>query len=124
MHENPKTHIPTVYLVVPCYNEEEVLPETVKRLTAKLQTMQQAGLAGEKSRMLFVDDGSKDSTWELISAFSAQNPLVTGLKLAHNRGHQKMCIRDRMETPEHSTMYYIYVRRKDEGRANDLLYRR
>ena len=60
MHENPKTHIPTVYLVVPCYNEEEVLPETVKRLTAKLQQMQQAGLAGEKSRMLFVDDGSKD----------------------------------------------------------------
>ena len=43
MHENPKTHIPTVYLVVPCYNEEEVLPETVKRLTAKLQQMQQAG---------------------------------------------------------------------------------
>ena len=100
MHENPKTHIPTVYLVVPCYNEEEVLPETVKRLTAKLQTMQQAGLAGEKSRMLFVDDGSKDRTWELISAFSAQNPLVTGLKLAHNRGHQNALLAGLMEAKD------------------------
>lgn len=100
MHENPKTHIPTVYLVVPCYNEEEVLPETVKRLTAKLQQMQQAGLAGEKSRMLFVDDGSKDRTWELISAFSAQNPLVTGLKLAHNRGHQNALLAGLMEAKD------------------------
>ena len=100
MHENPKTHIPTVYLVVPCYNEEEVLPETVKRLTAKLQQMQQAGLAGEKSRMLFVDDGSKDRTWELISAFSAQNPLVTGLKLAHNRGHQNAQLAGLMEAKD------------------------
>lgn len=100
MHENPKTHIPTVHLVVPCYNEEEVLPETVKRLTAKLQQMQQAGLAGEKSRMLFVDDGSKDRTWELISAFSAQNPLVTGLKLAHNRGHQNALLAGLMEAKD------------------------
>lgn len=100
MHENPKTHIPTVYLVVPCYNEEEVLPEAVKRLTAKLQQMQQAGLAGEKSRMLFVDDGSKDRTWELISAFSAQNPLVTGLKLAHNRGHQNALLAGLMEAKD------------------------
>ncbi len=58
MHENQR-HIPTVYLVVPCYNEEGGAPGAVKRLTAKLQTMQQAGLAGEKSRMLFVDDGAK-----------------------------------------------------------------
>ena len=100
MHENPKTHIPTVYLVGPCYKEEEVLPETVKRLTAKLQQMQQAGLAGEKSRMLFVDDGSKDRTWELISAFSAQNPLVTGLKLAHNRGHQNALLAGLMEAKD------------------------
>lgn len=100
MHENGKTHTPTVYLVVPCYNEEEVLPETVKRLTEKLQTMQQAGLAGEKSRMLFVDDGSKDRTWELISTFSAQNPLVTGLKLAHNRGHQNALLAGLMEAKD------------------------
>ncbi len=91
---------PTVYLVIPCYNEEEVLPETVRRLTEKLRKMRQAGLAGEKSRMLFVDDGSKDRTWELISAFSGENPLVSGLKLAHNRGHQNALLAGLMEAKD------------------------
>ncbi len=80
--------LPTVYFVIPCYNEEEVLPETVRRLTDKLYAMQSAGLAGENSRMLLVDDGSKDKTWELISRFHKENPVVEGVKLAHNRGHQ------------------------------------
>lgn len=80
--------MPTLYLVIPCYNEEEVLPETVKRLTEKLRAMQAAGLADEKSRMLLVDDGSKDKTWRLICRCCDENPLVSGLKLAHNRGHQ------------------------------------
>ena len=79
---------PTVYFVIPCYNEEAVLPETVKRLTEKLQSMASQGLAGEKSRMLLVDDGSKDKTWQLISQFNRENPYVEGVKLAHNRGHQ------------------------------------
>lgn len=78
----------TVYFVLPCYNEEAALPETVKELTAQLQSMMQSGLADENSRMLFVDDGSKDRTWELIEKFHSENPLVSGLKLAHNRGHQ------------------------------------
>lgn len=77
-----------VYFVIPCYNEEAVLPETVKELTAQMQSMIQEGLADEKSRMLFVDDGSKDHTWELIEKFRSENPLVNGIKLAHNRGHQ------------------------------------
>lgn len=79
---------PVVYFVIPCYNEEEVLPETVKRLTAKLDQMRKDGLAGETSRMLLVDDGSKDKTWALISAYHKENPYVEGVKLAHNRGHQ------------------------------------
>ena len=79
---------PTVYFVIPCYNEEAVLPETVKRLTEKLQSMANQGLAGEKSRMLLVDDGSKDKTWQLISQYNRENPYVEGVKLAHNRGHQ------------------------------------
>ena len=78
----------TVYLVIPCYNEEAVLPETVKELTAELKGMMDKCLATGESRMLFVDDGSKDRTWSLIEGFHAENPLVTGLKLAHNRGHQ------------------------------------
>ena len=79
---------PTVYFVIPCYNEEAVLPETCRRLTEKLSDMEQAGLIGKTSRILFVDDGSKDKTWELISQFNGENPWVEGVKLAHNRGHQ------------------------------------
>ena len=79
---------PTVYFVIPCYNEEEVLPETVGRLTQKLDAMRAAGLANEHSRMLLVDDGSKDRTWELIARLNSENPYVEGVKLAHNRGHQ------------------------------------
>ncbi len=79
---------PTVYFVIPCYNEEEVLEETVKRLTEKLDSMRQQGLANEKSRMLLVNDGSKDRTWEIITRLHGENPYVEGVKLAHNRGHQ------------------------------------
>ena len=58
--------MPVLYLVIPCYNEEAVLPETVKQLTEKLRAMQADGLIGPASRMLLVDDGSKDKTWTLI----------------------------------------------------------
>ena len=80
--------LPTVYFVIPCYNEEEVLPETARRLTDKLRSMQGQSLASEKSRILLVDDGSKDKTWEIISRLHGENPCVEGVKLAHNRGHQ------------------------------------
>ena len=78
----------TLYLVVPCYNEEAVLPETTARLTQKLGEMEDAGLIGPESRILYVDDGSADRTWEIISRQHEENPMVLGLKLAHNRGHQ------------------------------------
>lgn len=78
----------TVYFVIPCYNEEEVLPETVKRLSEKLLQLISDGIADDKSRMLFVDDGSKDRTWELIEQFSKDNKYVGGVKLSRNRGHQ------------------------------------
>ena len=78
----------TVYFVIPCYNEEAVLPETTRRMTDKLNAMRAAGLIGEKSRILYVDDGSKDRTRELVSQFNRENPWVEGVKLSHNRGHQ------------------------------------
>lgn len=84
---NPETQ-PTVYLVIPCYNEEEVLAVTVEKLTQKLDAMGRAGLANKHSRMLLVDDGSKDRTWEIITRLNRENPYVEGVKLAHNRGHQ------------------------------------
>ena len=79
---------PILYLVVPCYNEEEVLPETVRRLTEKLDAMTQSLTISLQSRVIFVDDGSKDKTWSLIEAFHKENPYVCGLKLSRNRGHQ------------------------------------
>lgn len=79
---------PTVYFVIPCYNEEAVLPETCHRLTEKLESMLGKKLIGKESRILFVDDGSKDKTWELIAQYNRENPWVEGIKLAHNRGHQ------------------------------------
>jgi glycosyltransferase involved in cell wall biosynthesis len=92
--------MPTVYLVIPCYNEEEVLPETVKRLTKKMNEMIDSKLADKKSRILFVDDGSRDKTWELISAYCDENVLVSGIKLAHNRGHQNALLAGLMTAME------------------------
>ena len=86
-----------LYLVVPCYNEEEVLPETVRRLTDKLRRMEEKGLVSGDSRILLVDDGSRDRTWELICGFHQENPTVSGLKLSRNRGHQNALLAGLME---------------------------
>ena len=77
-----------LYLVIPCYNEEEVLPETVKRLNEVLHGMVDSGKISSDSRMVFVNDGSRDRTWELISKYSEENPFVCGVCLSRNRGHQ------------------------------------
>lgn len=77
-----------LYIVIPCYNEEAVLPETEKRLTVKLDNMIEKGLISGKSRMVFVDDGSKDRTWTMISEMYEKNLLVMGIKSSKNRGHQ------------------------------------
>lgn len=91
---------PTVYFVIPCYNEEAVLHETTKRLTEKLTSMKEKGLADDKSRILYVDDGSKDKTWEIIDSFNKSNSLVEGVKLAHNRGHQNALLAGLMTAME------------------------
>lgn len=78
----------TLYIVVPCYNEEEVLPETARRLRAKLEQLMAAEKISADSRVLFVNDGSRDRTWELISAFHRDCPLFCGVDLTRNRGHQ------------------------------------
>jgi glycosyltransferase involved in cell wall biosynthesis len=80
---------PILAVVVPCYNEQEVLPETTRRLSALLQRMVQAGQVDPRSRIWYVDDGSRDATWSLIdAAASAPGSVVRGLKLSRNRGHQ------------------------------------
>jgi len=78
----------TLAIIVPCYNEEEVLPRTNQRLTALLDEMIKNRLAGEGSYVLYVDDGSRDDTWQLIDTYCEASAHVRGLKLAGNVGHQ------------------------------------
>ena len=78
-----------LYMVVPCYNEEEVLHETAKRLKEKYQSLIGRDLISEKSRVVFVNDGSKDKTWQIIQELHAADPaFFSGVNLAHNAGHQ------------------------------------
>lgn len=77
-----------VYIVIPCYNEEEVLNETSKQLLALYGKMMADKLIASDSKIVFVDDGSKDSTWNIISSLSEKHSEIMGIKLAHNAGHQ------------------------------------
>ncbi len=78
----------TLYIVVPCYNEEEVLPESARVMRQKLHQLIGAGKVSPQSRLLLVDDGSRDSTWYIIESLCYANELICGLKLSRNRGHQ------------------------------------
>ncbi len=86
-----------LYLVVPCYNEQEVLPETSRRLREKMTALMEQKRISEESRVLFVDDGSKDNTWGLIYSLCLSSPLFAGLKLSRNRGHQNALLAGLME---------------------------
>jgi glycosyltransferase involved in cell wall biosynthesis len=88
-------------IVIPCYNEEQVLPETARRLTQKMKQLVDGGLCGADSRVLLVDDGSKDKTWRTIAALCEQNPLFEGLKLSRNRGHQHALLAGLMTARRH-----------------------
>ena len=78
-----------LYMVVPCYNEEEVLRETAKRLEEKYRSLIDRTLISPKSRVVFVNDGSKDSTWEIIQELHNESPqLFSGINLSRNSGHQ------------------------------------
>lgn len=91
-----------LYIVVPCYNEEEVLTETTKRLTEKLDTMCKAGIIADTSRIMYVNDGSKDRTWEMIEEFYESNKYVTGVNLSRNRGHQNALLAGLMTAKEYA----------------------
>lgn len=78
----------TLYLVIPCYNEEEVLPETSSQLRNKIQSLIQKGRISPQSRIVFVNDGSKDKTWEIISKLHEEDKIFQGIKLSRNKGHQ------------------------------------
>jgi polyisoprenyl-phosphate glycosyltransferase len=94
--------LPIMTIVVPCYNEEEVLPETVKRLEHVLQRLMMDKLVSNTSTVLFVDDGSRDRTWELIETYHRTHPFVTGLKLSRNSGHQSALLSGLMTAKQYS----------------------
>ena len=77
-----------MYIVIPCYNEEEVLEETTKKLKIKLEKLISDKIISEKSRVMYVNDGSKDKTWEIIKDINKKEKLFTGISLSRNRGHQ------------------------------------
>ncbi len=79
---------PVLYLVIPCFNEQEVLPVTAPLFLKKLEELCAADLIDEKSRILFVNDGSRDATWQIISDLAKEHPKIEGLSLSRNYGHQ------------------------------------
>ncbi len=93
-----------LYIVIPCYNEELVLPETEKRLTDKMNRMIQTGLISEKSRIVFVDDGSKDNTWLMIKEMYQENQYVMGVRSSRNRGHQNTLLEGLMAVKDDCDM--------------------
>ena len=93
-----------LYLVIHCYNEEEVLPETSKRLTAKLGAMIEMGLISQDSKIVFVNDGSKDHTWQLIRQYHEENPMIQGINLSRNKGHQSALLAGLMTVKEYCDM--------------------
>ena len=78
---------PVLYIVIPCYNEEEALPITAKRMAELLDDLTEKQLIDARSRVTLVDDGSRDKTWEVICALNEKDKRFEGVKLAHNAGH-------------------------------------
>ncbi len=93
-----------LFIVIPCYNEEEVLPETSRRIKEKAAALIKSGKIAPDSRVIFVDDGSKDRTWEIISELHETAPLFSGLKLSRNKGHQNALLAGLSMAAEHADM--------------------
>lgn len=93
--------LPVLAIVVPCYNEEQALPQTYPQFIAKLESLINSSLVSAESFITFVDDGSKDDTWQLIEAYAAQNEQVRGLRQSRNRGHQNAVLAGLLEMRSH-----------------------
>lgn len=93
-----------LYLVIPCYNEEEVLKETAKRLFEKINIMIKNNVISNESKILFVNDGSKDKTWDIIEDLHSRNNVFSGINLSRNRGHQNALLAGLMIAKEFADM--------------------
>ena len=97
---NMCNRLPSLYVVIPCFNEQEVLPVTAPKFLAEIQKIQKKELISEESRILFVDDGNKDETWKIISNLSKQNKIFKGIRQSRNRGHQNAVLAGLMEVKD------------------------
>ena len=93
-----------LYLVIPCYNEEAVLHETAKQLLVKMNSMFDRGMISRESKIMFVNDGSRDKTWEIIRELHESNPIYSGVKLSRNKGHQNALLAGLMTAKEKADM--------------------
>ncbi len=91
---------PVLFIIIPCYNEQEVLPITAPLFLGKLQSLIQLGKISDQSRVLFVNDGSKDRTWEIITELSRQDEHFSGISQSRNRGHQNAVLAGLMEAKD------------------------
>lgn len=91
---------PVLYIVIPCYNEKEVLPETAPMFLAKINELVASGEISDDSRVMFVNDGSKDETWQIISDLAKSDKHYLGLSLSRNRGHQNALLCGLMEAKD------------------------
>ncbi|UZT06028.1 glycosyltransferase family 2 protein [Clostridium sp. LQ25] len=96
--------IKILYLVIPCYNEQEVLHETAKRLLEKIHIMINKKIVSDKSRIIFINDGSKDDTWNIIKELHKKNEYFGGINLSRNRGHQNALLAGLMTVKDEADM--------------------
>lgn len=92
----------TIWLVLPCYNEEQVLPETAKQLKEIMTGLMEQGKISRNSKIAMVNDGSKDGTWSIINKLHEQDSLFTGINLSRNRGHQNALLAGLMTAKEYA----------------------
>ena len=98
--EGERKVVKILYLVIPCYNEMEVLPTTSRIFRKKIEDLVENHKISEQSKILFVDDGSKDDTWNIIQSLSEENDVFSGIRLSRNRGHQNALLAGLMEAKE------------------------
>ena len=92
--------LPKLYIIIPCYNEEQVLPITSELFVNKLRSLERAWKISPESRILFVDDGSKDSTWQIICELAKKDRHFIGIRQSRNRGHQNAVLAGLMEAKD------------------------
>lgn len=96
-----KFKLPILYIVIPCYNEEKVLPITASLFKNKIKSLIRNGKISENSKVLFINDGSKDSTWKIIQSLSKTDDIYEGLSLSRNRGHQNALLSGLLEAKDY-----------------------